>query len=197
MDVFRLAEPRFIPPRPATAAYSTQEGGSAALFRFGRELTLWGIRTEKFCSYTLSAARRSKSCLASRTITQRGGLAHGAEIRLPTLTIVAAVTVISSIATVPVIFTRFGRRAIPVPVLSLLRPTVSAAGLILPADLMLAMDLILATGLILATLSVVWVHRVIEIADDVVDALCGSRMCNWNRGHQYNGSSSAKQSSTR
>jgi hypothetical protein len=36
-----------------------------------------------------------------------------------------------------------------VPVLSLLRPTVSAAGLILPADLMLA------TGLILATLSVV------------------------------------------
>jgi hypothetical protein len=55
-----------------------------------------------------------------------------------------------------------------VPVLSLLRPTVSAAGLILPADLMLA------TGLILATLSVVWVHRVIEIANDVVDALCGS-----------------------
>src|SRR5580704_15993542 len=29
MDVFRLAEPRSIPPRPATAAYSTQEGGSA------------------------------------------------------------------------------------------------------------------------------------------------------------------------
>ena len=54
----------------------------------------------------------------------------------------------------------------------------------------------LATGLILATLSVVWVHRVIEIANDVVDALCGSRMCNWNRGHQYNGSSSAKQSNT-
>jgi hypothetical protein len=54
----------------------------------------------------------------------------------------------------------------------------------------------LATGLILATLSVVWVHRVIEIANDVVDALCGSRMRNWNRGHQYNGSSSAKQSNT-
>ena len=76
------------------------------------------------------------------------------------------------------------------PVLFLLRPTLSAMGPILP------MDLILATGLILATLSVVWVHRVIEIANDVVDALCGSRKCNWNRGHQYNGSSSAKQSST-
>jgi len=76
------------------------------------------------------------------------------------------------------------------PVLFLLRPTLSAMGPILP------MDLILATGLILATLSVVWVHRVIEIANDVVDALCGSRMCNWNRGHQYNCSSSAKQSST-
>jgi len=100
------------------------------------------------------------------------------------LTIVAAVTLISSIATVPVISTRFGRRAIPVPVLSLLRPTVSAA------------DLMLATALILATLSVSWVHRVIEIANDVVDALCGSRMCNWNRGHQYNGSSTAKQSKT-
>jgi hypothetical protein len=67
------------------------------------------------------------------------------------------------------------------PVLFLLRPTLSAMGPILPMDL------------ILATLSVVWVHRVIEIANDVVDALCGSRMCNWNRGHQYNGSSSAKQ----
>jgi len=30
---------------------------------------------EKFCSYTLSASHRSKSCPASRTITQRGGLA--------------------------------------------------------------------------------------------------------------------------
>ena len=48
MDVFRLAEPRFIPPRPATAAYSTQEGGSAALFRFGRELALRGIRKSLF-----------------------------------------------------------------------------------------------------------------------------------------------------
>jgi hypothetical protein len=45
MDVFRLAKPRFIPPRPATAAYSTQEGGSAALFRFGRELAVRGIQT--------------------------------------------------------------------------------------------------------------------------------------------------------
>jgi hypothetical protein len=74
MDVFRLAEPRSIPPRPATAAYSTQEGGSAALFRFGRELALRGIR-KSFVRNTLSAARRSKSCPASRTITQRGGLA--------------------------------------------------------------------------------------------------------------------------
>ena len=44
MDVFRLAKQRFIPHRPATAAYSTQEGGSAALSRFGRELALRGIR---------------------------------------------------------------------------------------------------------------------------------------------------------
>jgi hypothetical protein len=77
-----------------------------------------------------------------------------------------------------------------VPVLSLLRPTVSAAGLILPADLMLA------TGLILATLSVVWVHRVIEVANDVVEALGGSRMCNWNCGHQCDGSSGAKEFGT-
>ena len=44
MDVFRLAEPRFIPRRPATAAFSTLKGGSAALFRFGRELALRGIQ---------------------------------------------------------------------------------------------------------------------------------------------------------
>jgi hypothetical protein len=50
----------------------------------------------------------------------------------------------------------------------------------------------LATGLILATLSVVWVHRVIEVANDVVEALGGSRMCNWNCGHQCDGSSGAK-----
>jgi hypothetical protein len=69
------------------------------------------------------------------------------------------------------------------PVLFLLRPTLSAMGPILPMDLILATGLMLATGLILAPLGVVWAHRVIEIANDVVDALCGSRMCNWNRGH--------------
>ena len=46
------------------------------------------------------------------------------------------------------------------PVLFLLRPTLSAMGPMLP------MDLILATGLILATLSVVWIHRVIEVANE-------------------------------
>jgi hypothetical protein len=46
------------------------------------------------------------------------------------------------------------------PVLFLLRPTLSAMGPMLP------MDLILATGLILATLSVVWIHCVIEVANE-------------------------------
>jgi hypothetical protein len=61
MDVFRLAEPRFIPPRPATAAYSTQEGGSAALFRFGRELALRGIRK----SFVRTHCPRSCRCSSS------------------------------------------------------------------------------------------------------------------------------------
>jgi hypothetical protein len=51
-------------------------------------------------------------------------------------------------------------------------------------------------GLIVATLSVVWVHCIIEIANDVVEVLRGSGMCDWNCGHQYEGSSAAKQPST-
>jgi hypothetical protein len=39
-----------------------------------------------------------------------------AEGRLSTLTVISAITVISSIAAVPVMFTGFGRRAIAVPV---------------------------------------------------------------------------------
>jgi hypothetical protein len=62
-------------------------------------------------------------------------------------------------------------------VLFLPRPTLSAAGLIRPTGL------ILAAGLILTTLSVAWVHCVIEIANDVVEALRGSGMCNWNCSH--------------
>jgi hypothetical protein len=68
----------------------------------------------------------------------------------PTLTVTASVTVISLIGAVPVISAVFGGRA---PVLSLVRPTVSAA------------------NLILAALSVVGAERVIEIANDVVEAL--------------------------
>jgi hypothetical protein len=68
----------------------------------------------------------------------------------PTLTVTASVTVISLIGAVPVISGVFGGRA---PVLSLVRPTVSAA------------------NLILAALSVVGAERVIEIANDVVEAL--------------------------
>jgi hypothetical protein len=112
------------------------------------------------------------------------------EVRLPTLTVITAVTVISLIATVPVIFTGFGCRAIAPPVLPILRPTLSVTGLILPTDL------ILSAGLILATLNIVWVHCVIEVANDVVEALRGSRMCNWNCGHHYDRSSGAEQSST-
>ena len=54
---------------------------------------------------------------------------------------------------------------------------------------------ILAAGLIAATLSVAWIHCVIGVANDVVEALCGSRMCNLNCGHKYDGSSGAKQPS--
>jgi len=70
-----------------------------------------------------------------------------------TLTVTASVTVISLIDVVPVVSTEFGGRA---PVLSLFRPTVSAA------------------NLVLATLPVVGADCVIEIADDVVVALNGS-----------------------
>jgi hypothetical protein len=49
------------------------------------------------------------------------------------------VTVISLIATVPVISTGFGCRAIAPPVLPILRPTLSVAGLILPTDLILGL----------------------------------------------------------
>jgi hypothetical protein len=83
---------------------------------------------------------------------------YRAEGRLSPLIGIAAVPVISLIAAVPIIFTGFGCRPVAVPVLSLLRPTLSAAGLILPM------------------LSVVWVHCVIEVANDVVDA-CAEAGC--------------------
>jgi hypothetical protein len=51
------------------------------------------------------------------------------------------------------------------PVLFLLRPTLSAM------------------GLILATLSVAWVDCVVEVTNDIVEALRGSAMCNRNCGH--------------
>jgi len=70
-----------------------------------------------------------------------------------TLTVTAPVTVISLIGAVPVISVQFGGRA---PVLSLFRPTVSAA------------------NLVLATLRVVGADCIIEIANDVVVALNGS-----------------------
>ena len=111
------------------------------------------------------------------------------EGRLPPLIVLPAVPVISSIAAVPIIFAEFGSPAMAVLVLFLPRPTLSAAGLIRPTGL------ILAAGLILTTLSVVWVHCVIEIANDVVEALRGSGMCNWNCSHKYDGSSGAKQPS--
>jgi hypothetical protein len=57
------------------------------------------------------------------------------------------------------------------PVLFLLRPTLSATGPILP------------TELILATLSVAWVDCVVEVTNDIVEALRGSAMCNRNCGH--------------
>ena len=63
------------------------------------------------------------------------------------------------------------------PILFLLRPTLSAMGPILPTEL------ILAAGLILATLSVAWVHCVVGVTNDVVEALRGSGMRNRNCGH--------------
>jgi hypothetical protein len=69
-----------------------------------------------------------------------------------TLTVTVSVTVISLIGAVPVISAKFGRRA---PVLFLFRPTVSAG------------------NLILAALTVVGAERVIEIANDVVEAEAG------------------------
>jgi hypothetical protein len=77
-----------------------------------------------------------------------------AEGSLVTLTVTAPVTVISLIGAVPAISAEVGCRA---PVLSLSRPTVSA---------------------ILAALSVVGDDYVIEIANDVIEALSGS----WMRG---------------
>ena len=71
----------------------------------------------------------------------------------------------------------FGCPAMAAPVLFLLRPTLSAMGPILPTEL------ILAAGLILATLSVAWVHCVVEVTNDVVEALRGSGMRNRNCGH--------------
>jgi hypothetical protein len=70
-----------------------------------------------------------------------------------TLTVTASVTLISLILAVPVISTEFGGRA---PVLSLFRPT------------------ILVANLVLAALPVVGADCVIEIANDVVVALNGS-----------------------
>jgi hypothetical protein len=76
-----------------------------------------------------------------------------------TLTVTVSVTVISLIGAVPVISAEFGRRA---PVLFLFRPTVSPE------------------NLILAALSVVGADCVIEIANDIVEALSGSWMCSGN-----------------
>ena len=70
-----------------------------------------------------------------------------------TLTVIASVTVICLIGAVPVKSTEFGGRA---PLLSLFRPTVSAA------------------NRVLAALRVIGADCVIEIANDVVVALNGS-----------------------
>jgi hypothetical protein len=72
------------------------------------------------------------------------------------------------------------------PVLFLLRPTLSAMGPILPTEL------ILAVGLILATLSVAGVHYLVEVTNDIVEALRGSGMCNRKCDHWCDGSSGAK-----
>lgn len=58
-----------------------------------------------------------------------------------TLTVTASVTVISLIGAVPVISTEFGGRA---PVLSLFRPTVSAANLVLAALPVVGVDYLLS-----------------------------------------------------
>ena len=76
-----------------------------------------------------------------------------------TLTVTAPVIVISLIGAVPMISAELGGRA---PVLSLLRPAISAA------------------NVILAALSVAGFDCVIEIANDVVEALSGSWMCSGN-----------------
>ena len=61
------------------------------------------------------------------------------------------------------------------------------------AGLILATELILPTGAIVATLRVIWVHCVIEVANDVVETLRGSRKCAGIAVIRYGGSSGAKQ----
>jgi hypothetical protein len=78
MDAFRLAEPRFIPPRPATAAYSPQEGGSAALFRFGRELAaLRGIRKSFVRTHSARPAAVSRARPREQFAARRSGAGLG------------------------------------------------------------------------------------------------------------------------
>jgi hypothetical protein len=88
-----------------------------------------------------------------------------------TLTVIASVTVVSLIGAVPVISAEFGHRA---PVLPLFRPTILAAGLILP------------------TLNVAGVHGLIEGANDSIDALRGGRMRNCDWSYQYDHANGAK-----
>jgi hypothetical protein len=107
---------------------------------------------------------------------------------LPPLTVIISVAVISVIGAVAVMPTEFGRWA---PVLPLFRLTVVVAGLVLPAKL------ILSASLILSALSVVRVHCVIEVANNVVKALSGSWMGSGNCQDQCDSSRGAKQSRTR